>query len=197
MMGRRALLSVLAATAILCPGCSGTADESVDTTTTTPASSLEEPAGPGTVSDEEFDGIVEELTDELTAGDADLCTLVATFLSPTDVQPSTPAQVSAAVETVAGFLERIVALDAVDDQSAAVLAGAAERLRDDAERAGYSVDFFVGGGAERLFADEAVSAALTRVMQAAADQCGPEVFGPMDPESGIAPPAGGASSPED
>lgn len=187
-MNRPKLLPTMAVLlAVLLGSCSG--DEPAETSTTSAPDPSAEESTTSTLTDEEFGAVV----DDLAPAEADLCTLVETFLSPVEVTPSSPAQVRTAVDAVTGFLAQFAGLDVVDEASSAVLAGAADRLRSDAEAAGYSVEFFVGGDVERLFAEPEVSGAFNAVMQLAAEECGPEVFGPIDTSDAESPTDDGAT----
>lgn len=154
-----------------------TEKEKKEETTTTDAEGTDADTTSDTVSDEDFDAAIGELTDQIDAADGDACGLLDVFTQMSTVDlpnPSTAAQ----VKTATGLLDQL--FTAIADSAPAENAAEAETIRSTVEsfdaaveENDYDPEWFNSDDNDP-FSDEEFSAALETFYTTATAACAPD-----------------------
>lgn len=177
MTFRRSLAALLAAGLVLTGvACSGGDDD--DGTTTTAADTPEttestDSTTTTTVSDDEYAATIAEAKTNVEAAGTDFCAVSTAAGNP--AQPANPAQVEEYIGLfVATYEAAASALDAEDPTSATALRNAATALSQEAEAAGYSLDFLNSDTQSEALSSEEFMAASEALQAKYAADCAHE-----------------------
>jgi hypothetical protein len=163
-------VTTVAVLALVAGACGGDDEKKADETTTT-AKSTETTETSTTLDDADYTAQIAEYTSAVEAAGTDLCAL-SSALSTQPPAPGNSAQSKQLIELYAKLLRTLAATIPEDPTTVQTLNSTADALLQEAEAAGYPVDFLTNPEtAPKSLTSEAFSAANTATAAKAQTQC--------------------------
>jgi hypothetical protein len=140
----------------------GSGSDGGDTTTTAASD-----GSSTTVEKLSFDEGIKTLRSKIDEADGDLCNLIGIFDEDINIEdPSSTEQTKEAVDVLA---ELFTAIGEAAGSEGEDLTTAAQKLKDEAEKAGYTTESLQG---DKLYTDSGLDKAITGVLTSAQSKCG-------------------------
>ncbi len=165
----------VAAVLLLTGACSNGSDDAKDDSKkdeTSEGTDATEQTEDTALSDDEFVGQIDALTQSIDDADGDLCAIVEVGRQDgPESSPTTPAQVESLIQAQASMLKALAAVEPVDETNGPILTGYADKLLAAGEAAGFSVEFLSSEEFTALGSDAALSPAIAAYQTRAQTEC--------------------------